>query len=70
MTLITHIDGCAQRPFRDADCEPDDGTAWEQPQGWYVDEATDELGDEAPWCRIRQRAWELQHDDGVRGSVQ
>ena len=60
--MITHTDNCVHPPIYDGgDCESIDGwPAWNQPQGSYVEEAKDELGDDAPWCAVRQRAWELQ----------
>ena len=39
-------------------CEPLEGS-WDQPPGGYVKEAAAELGDQAPWCQVHRRAWEL-----------
>jgi len=58
---ITHADDCVHPPMYDGgeECEPFEGV-WNRPQGSYVREAQFELDDDAPWCRIQQRAWELQ----------
>jgi hypothetical protein len=61
--MITHTDGCVHHPMYDGgdECEPIEGV-WMQPLGIYVDDANGELED-APWCRVHQRAWELQEED-------
>lgn len=58
--MITHSNDCVHEPFYggDAPCESRTG-AWNQPPGSYVGEAEFEYGDDAPWCRIHARAWEL-----------
>jgi hypothetical protein len=61
--MITHTQDCIHPPMSPReDCEFNGGV-WNQPQGCYVDEAEQELGGEAPWCAVRERAWELQDAD-------
>jgi hypothetical protein len=57
-----HEDNCAGITVSD-ECEPVFSGQWLQPQGRYVDLATEELGDETPWCQLHLRAWELQDSD-------
>lgn len=61
--MNTHTDDCVHPPMYDgnAECECNFGV-WNQPQGWAVDEARGEFEDDAPWCRIQQRAWEIQEN--------
>jgi hypothetical protein len=61
--MITHTDDCIHHPMYigDDECEYNLGV-WNQPRGWYVDEAQSQLED-APWCAVHQRAWELQNAD-------
>lgn len=42
------------------ECAPEIGD-WDQPEGCHAEDAVlDDASGEAPWCRIRERAWELQ----------
>jgi len=52
---MDHTDDC----MGGTDCTAIDGS-WNIPQGIYVDQAKGDLGDDAPWCRIRELAWEYQ----------
>jgi hypothetical protein len=51
---MEHTDDCTG----EAECMPIDGQ-WDQPPGVCVEEARTELGDDAPWCQIRVRAFIL-----------
>ena len=57
----THVSDCIHPPFYDGpeDCACIDGI-WSQPEGSAFYEAKWEFDPEAPDCRIRQRAWEIQ----------
>lgn len=57
----SHTDDCIHPPFYagyDA-CECDDGS-WCQPDDFWVAEATAQLPEDAPWCRVSALAWELE----------
>lgn len=54
-----HANDCAA--FGDEPCEPFSGQ-WMQPEDVFVRAAKDELPDVTPWCRVRERAWELQRE--------
>lgn len=60
---MRHADDCTATGAEE--CEPAAGLRWDQPPGSYVVEATDELGDEQPWCQIRARAFELKAEDDL-----
>lgn len=60
--MMEHTSDCTGGP---GECAPETGT-WDQPLASYVEEATIAVGDDAPWCQIRDKAWKLQkpdHDD-------
>jgi hypothetical protein len=59
--MVEHTDDCAG--YDAAECEPIDGQ-WDQPPAQYVEMATVEIGDIAPWCQVRVRAFELARGDG------
>lgn len=57
---VEHTEDCVA--VGAADCQPAEGV-WLQPPGSYVMQATDELGDDAPWCQIQTRAFELEAEE-------
>lgn len=61
---FSHTEDCVHSPRYQGseECAPNVGD-WNQPQGWFVEEAkADDVSGEAPWCRIRERAWHLQEE--------
>jgi hypothetical protein len=69
MTTIEqlHSEDCtATRPGEK--CEPNFVGNWNQPERWYVDEAIGRLGDDAPWCRVHELAWELIEAEQIEES--
>ncbi len=57
----THTDDCVHLPNSHAeDCRPINGV-WNQ-SSWF-DDARWELPEEAPYCRILDRAWALQNEE-------
>ena len=63
--IATHTDDCVHLPYYDGDepCECNWGV-WMQPQGSYFDDAKGEaIDDRTPYCRLHERAWELQLAD-------
>lgn len=58
--IDTHTAACALPDHAGGDCRPaDPRRIWDQPPGYLIDEARDTLGDEAPWCVVRELAWKL-----------
>lgn len=62
---LTHTDGCVGVKLDDA-CAPVRG-AWNQPSGWLVQDAEEQLkaefGEEPPWCRVHERAWKIRQNE-------
>jgi hypothetical protein len=54
MNTTEHTEDCTG----EAECAPIIGQ-WDQPPGIYVEQARAELAEDAPWCKIRVRAFEL-----------
>ena len=60
----THTDACCSPPSYSGDepCEPDVWVGfWTEPIGFFIDEVMGGDVVDAPYCRIRERAWQLQH---------
>lgn len=59
---LRHRDDCIHLPYYEGnDCESNVGV-WNQPPGWAFNEAKGEF-DDAPYCVVHQRAWELVTED-------
>jgi hypothetical protein len=56
---LSHAEDCLGGP---GECEPVEGQ-WMQPPGTYRGAAEAELGDDAPMCRIFERANELMAEE-------
>lgn len=56
VSQIEHADMCLA--VEGQDCSLMKGE-FAQPPGWAVDEAIEELSEEAPWCRVVELAFEM-----------
>lgn len=59
MPTTDHTEDCIAREHPDLECAAIEGD-WNQPPGGYVQQATDELGEDVPWCQIQSLASFMQ----------
>lgn len=57
-----HTEDCTA--IGDEECGPVSGS-WMQPDGCRVSEAQGQLGDERPWCQVRELAWKLSEEEAA-----
>lgn len=56
MSAVIHTDHCVQNDLPCGDEPMVAGAFWNQPPGVAVEQAAENLGEDAPWCAVAEHA--------------